>query len=149
MPHPCCPLWGWCAAQRIKIVMIAGGNHTSVSCRDSGKGGIVGIFELVAFKNHTPSVSPYGLPAPPPGSRGSLAAPTGEPRFPCCPRWGAERAGGQVQSSVRRKSRILRCLMPLRLISNSSRETTYLGKLSRILSYAPNSRLTVSSEASR
>ena len=25
----------------------------------------------------TPSVSPYGLPAPPPGSRGSLAAPFG------------------------------------------------------------------------
>ena len=220
---PCCPLWGWCAAQRIKIVMIAGGNHTSVSCRDSGKGGIVGnfglvpfneqhplsqplraassptgeprpllpplgvvrraanqdsngnhtsvscrvsgkggvvgIFELVPFNEQHPlsqplraASSPTGEPRPllpPPGSRGSLAAPTGEPRFPCCPRWGAERAGGQVQSSVRRKSRILRCLMPLRLISNSSRETTYLGKLSRILSYAPNSRLTVSSEASR
>ncbi len=135
---PCCPRWGWCAAQRIKIVMIAGGNHTSVSCRVSGKGGVVGNFELVPFNE------PHPL---------SLAlldsSPTGEPRFPCCPRWGAERAGGQVQSSVRRKSRILRCLMPLRLISNSSRETTYLGKLSRILSYAPNSRLTVSSEASR
>ena len=156
---PCCPLWGWCAAQRIKIVMIAGGNHTSVSCRVSGKGGIVGNFGLVAFNEQHPlsqplraASSPTGEPRPllpPPGSRGSLAAPTGEPRFPCCPRWGAERAGGQVQSSVRRKSRMLRCLMPLRLISNSSRETTYLGKLSRILSYAPNSRLTVSSEASR
>ena len=138
-PCPCCPLWG--------------------KCRDSGKGGVVGNFELVPFIGRHPlsqplraASSPTGEPRPllpPPGSRGSLAAPTGEPRFPCCPRWGAERAGGQVQSSVRRKSRILRCLMPLRLISNSSRETTYLGKLSRILSYAPNSRLTVSSEASR
>ena len=74
---PCCPLWGWCAAQRIKIVMIAGGNHTSVSCRDSGKGGVVGNFELVTFNEQHPL---------------SLAlldsSPTGEPRFPCCPRWG-------------------------------------------------------------
>ena len=146
---PCCPLWGWCAAQRIKIVMIAGGNHTSVSCRDSGKGGVVGNFGLVAFNEPHPLSQPLR----------AASSPTGEPRFPCCPHrgaevpllppLGAERAGGQVQSSVRRKSRILRCLMPLRLISNSSRETTYLGKLSRILSYAPNSRLTVSSEASR
>ena len=35
---PRCPLWGWCSAQRIKIVMIAGGNHTSVSCREAAKG---------------------------------------------------------------------------------------------------------------
>ena len=34
--------------------------------------------------NHTPSVSPYGLPAPPPGSRG-----------PCCPRWGKCRDSGK------------------------------------------------------
>ena len=33
-----CPLWGWCSAQRIKIAMIAGGNHTSVSCREAAKG---------------------------------------------------------------------------------------------------------------
>ena len=148
MPHPCCPLWGWCAAQRIKIVMIAGGNHTSVSCRDSGKGGIVGIFELVPFNEPHPLSQPLRAASSPTGEPRPLLPPPGS-RGPCCPRWGAERAGGQVQSSVRRKSRILRCLMPLRLISNSSRETTYLGKLSRILSYAPNSRLTVSSEASR
>ena len=55
----------------------------------------------------------------------------------------------QFHSSARRKSRIFRCLIPFRLMSNSSRETTYFGKLSRMLSYAPNSRLTVSSEASR
>ena len=207
MPHPCCPLWGWCAAQRIKIVMIAGGNHTSVSCRDSGKGGVVGNFELVTFNEQHPLSQPLRAASSPTGEprfpccplwgkcrdsgKGGVvgnfglvtfneqhplsqplraaSSPTGEPRFPCCPHrgaevpllpppgsrgpccplWGAERAGGQVQSSVRRKSGILRCLMPLRLISNSSRETTYLGKLSRILSYAPNSRLTVSSEASR
>ena len=44
-----CPLWGWCSAQRIRIAMIAGGNHTLVSCRDSGKGGVVGNFELLPF----------------------------------------------------------------------------------------------------
>ena len=55
----------------------------------------------------------------------------------------------QFHSSARRKSRIFRCLIPFWLMSNSSRETTYFGKLSRILSYAPNSRLTVSSDASR
>ena len=55
----------------------------------------------------------------------------------------------QFHSSAKRKSRIFRCLIPFRLISNSSRETTYFGKLSRMLSYAPNSRLTVSSDASR
>ena len=55
----------------------------------------------------------------------------------------------QFHSSAKRKSRIFRCLMPFRLMSNSSRETTYFGKLSRMLSYAPNSRLTVSSDASR
>ena len=38
----------------------------------------------------------------------------------------------QFHSSARRKSRIFRCLIPFRLISSSSRETTYLGKLSRI-----------------
>ena len=86
----CCPLWGWCSAQRIKIVMIAGGNHTSVSCRDSGKGGAGGDFELLPFNEQHPlcdslraawrrllacmapagaQVSPCGLPAPPPGSQ--------------------------------------------------------------------------------
>ena len=70
--------------------MIAGGNHTSVSCRDSGKGGAVGDFELLPFNEPHPlcdslraawrrllacmapagaQVSPYGLPAPPPGSQ--------------------------------------------------------------------------------
>ena len=34
---PRCPLWGWCSAQRIKIAMIAGGNHTSASCRAAAK----------------------------------------------------------------------------------------------------------------
>ena len=49
--------------------MIAGGNHTSVSCRVSGKGGVVGNFGLVPFNE------PHPL---------SLAlldsSPTGEPR---------------------------------------------------------------------
>ncbi len=49
-----CPLWGWCAAQRIKMVIIADGNHTSVSCRVSGKGGVVGIFELLPFNEPHP-----------------------------------------------------------------------------------------------
>ena len=66
---PRCPLWGWCSAQRIKIVMIAGGNHTSVSCRVSGKGGVVGNFELLPFiEQHPlsqavrPASSPIGEP---------------------------------------------------------------------------------------
>ena len=32
------PPWGWCSAQRIKILMIAGGNHASVWCRKAAKG---------------------------------------------------------------------------------------------------------------
>ena len=39
----------------------------------------------------------------------------------------------QFQSVINRNSRLFRCLMPLRLMSNSSRETTYLGKLYRML----------------
>ena len=73
---PRCPLWGWCSAQRIKIVMIAGGNHTSVSCRDSGKGGVVGNFGLVPFNEQHPLSQPLR----------AASSPTGEPRFPCCPR---------------------------------------------------------------
>ena len=48
--------------------MIAGGNHTSVSCRDSGKGGAVGIFELFPFNEQHPlslallDSSPIGEP---------------------------------------------------------------------------------------
>ena len=64
-----CPLWGWCSAQRIKIVMIAGGNHTSASCRDSGKRGVVGVFESLPFiEPHPlsqavrPASSPIGEP---------------------------------------------------------------------------------------
>jgi len=67
---PRCPLWGWCSAQRIKIVMIAGGNHTSVSCREAAKGVPLVTLSCYHSTNHTPSVSPYGLPAPPSGSRG-------------------------------------------------------------------------------
>ena len=85
MPHPCCPLWGWCAAQRIKIVMIAGGNHTSVSCRVSGKGGVVGNFELVPFNEPHPLSQPLR----------AASSPTGEPRFPCCPLWGKCRVSGK------------------------------------------------------
>ena len=65
----CCPLWGWCSAQRIKIAMIAGGNHTSVSCRVSGKRGVVGDFELLPFielhplsQAVRPASSPIGEP---------------------------------------------------------------------------------------
>ena len=82
---PCCPRWGWCAAQRIKIVMIAGGNHTSVSCRVSGKGGVVGNFELVAFNEQHPLSQPLR----------AASSPTGEPRFPCCPLWGKCRVSGK------------------------------------------------------
>ena len=67
---PRCPLWGWCSAQRIKIVMIAGGNHTSVSCRDSGKGGAVGNFELLPFNEPHPLSQPLR----------AASSPIGEPR---------------------------------------------------------------------
>ena len=52
-----CPLWGKCreAAKGVSSVTLSGYYST----------------------NHTPSVSPYGLPAPPLGSRVSLAAPAG------------------------------------------------------------------------
>ena len=82
---PCCPLWGWCSAQRIKIVMIAGGNHTSVSCRDSGKGGVVSNFEMLPFNEQHPLSQPV-RPA---------SSPIGEPSFPCCPRWGKCRAAAK------------------------------------------------------
>ena len=68
--YPRCPRWGWCSAQRIKIIMIAGGNHTSVSCREAAKGVSLVILSRCHSTNRTPSVSPYGLPAPPPGSQG-------------------------------------------------------------------------------
>ena len=60
-----------------------------------------------------------------------------------------ERRTFQFHSSASRKSRILRCLIPSRLISSSSIVTTYFGKLSRTPVNAPNSRWMVSSEASR
>ncbi len=69
-PHPRCPLWGWCSAQRIKITMIAGGNHTSVSCREAAKGVPLVFLSCFHSTNHTPSVRPFGLPAPPSGSQG-------------------------------------------------------------------------------
>ena len=72
------PLWGWCSAQRIKIVMIAGGNHTSVSCREAAKGVPLVFLSCHHSTNHTPSVRPFGLPAPPPGSRGIVHI---RPRF--------------------------------------------------------------------
>ena len=50
--------------------MIAGGNHTSVSCRDSGKGGAVGIFDLLPFNEPHP-LSQAVRPA---------SSPIGEPR---------------------------------------------------------------------
>ena len=64
---PRCPLWGWCSAQRIKIAMIAGGNHTSVSCRDSGKGGVVGNFELLPFDEPHPLSQPIRAASSPIG----------------------------------------------------------------------------------
>ena len=72
---PRCPLWGWCSAQRIKIVMIAGGNHTSVSCRAAAKGVALVVLSRHHSSNNTPSVSlagsevPSSLPAPPSGSQ--------------------------------------------------------------------------------
>ena len=64
------PPLGVCSAQRIKIAMIADGNHTSASCRDSGKGGVVGIFDLFPFNEPHPlslallDSSPTGEPRP-------------------------------------------------------------------------------------
>ena len=69
---PRCPLWGWCSAQRIKIAMIAGGNHTSVSCRAAAKGVSLVTLNCYHSTSHTPSVSPFGLPAPPLGSQVGL-----------------------------------------------------------------------------
>ena len=73
---PRCPLWGWCSAQRIKIAMIAGGNHTSVSCREAAKGVSLVTLSCYHSTNDTPSVSLCST-APPLGSRG--------PRYPL---WG-------------------------------------------------------------
>ncbi len=53
----------------------------------------------------------------------------------------------QFHSCIKRKSQRFRCLIPFLLNQMASSETTYLGKLSRMQSYAPNSRATVSSEA--
>ena len=72
VPAPCCPLWGWCSAQRIKITMIAGGNHTSVSCRSSGKGGVVSNFEMLPFNEQHPLSQPVR----------AASSPLGEPRGP-------------------------------------------------------------------
>ena len=47
---PCCPLWG--------------------KCREAAKGVSLVILSRCHSTNRTPSVSPYGLPAPPPGSQG-------------------------------------------------------------------------------
>ena len=52
--------------------MIAGGNHTSVSCRDSGKGGVVGSFELSPFDEPHPLSQPLR----------AASSPIGEPRGP-------------------------------------------------------------------
>ena len=55
--------------------MIAGGNHTSVSCREAAKGVPLVILSCCHSSNHTPSVNlagseePSSLPAPPLGSR--------------------------------------------------------------------------------
>ena len=67
--------------------MVAGGNHTSVSCRDSGKGGAVGSFEL----------SPFNEPHP--LSLAKLASsPTGEPSLTSPERGGgASRRRGQLR----------------------------------------------------
>ena len=50
--------------------MIAGGNHTLVSCREAAKGVPPVALSCFHSTNHTPSVRPFGLPAPPSGSRG-------------------------------------------------------------------------------
>ena len=53
--------------------MIAGGNHTSVSCREAAKGVSLVTLRCYHSTNSTPSVSPFGLPAPPKGEpRGPL-----------------------------------------------------------------------------
>ena len=67
---PCCPRWGWCAAPL--SLPPAGG-----SAATAAKGVALVALSRYHPTNHTPSVSPYGLPAPPLGSRVSLAAPAG------------------------------------------------------------------------
>ena len=85
---PRCPLWGWCPAQRIKITMIAGGNHTSVSCREAAKGVPLVTLSCYHSSNNTPSVSLCST-APPLGSQG-----------PRCPLWGKCREAAKGVSSV-------------------------------------------------
>jgi len=85
---PRCPLWGWCPAQRIKITMIAGGNHTSVSCREAAKGVPSVTLNCCHSTNDTPSVSLCST-APPLGSQG-----------PRCPLWGWCREAAKGVSSV-------------------------------------------------
>ena len=63
--------------------MIAGGNHTSVLCREAAKGVSSVALGCHHSSNNTPSVSLCST-APPPGSRG-----------PCCPRWGKCRVSGK------------------------------------------------------
>ena len=49
VPHPCCPLWG--------------------KCREAAKGVSLVVLSCYHSTNHTPSVRPFGLPAPPLGSQ--------------------------------------------------------------------------------
>ena len=51
-PHPCCPLWG--------------------KCREAAKGVSLVVLSSYHSTNRTPSVRPFGLPAPPLGSRGIM-----------------------------------------------------------------------------
>ena len=52
--------------------MIAGGNHTSVSCRAAAKGVQLVTLGCYQSTNNTPSVRPFGLPAPPTGEPSGL-----------------------------------------------------------------------------
>ena len=57
--------------------MIAGGNHTSVSCREAAKGVPLVALSCYHSTDDTPSVS-LSSTAPPPGSRGIVRI---RPRF--------------------------------------------------------------------
>ena len=74
-----CGFWIFCGMQPI-VAAVFGGDECWMrryprcprwgKCREAAKGVQLVTFGCYQSTNNTPSVSPYGLPAPPPGSQG-------------------------------------------------------------------------------